>query len=478
MTTHITIRGAAEHNLRDIDVDMPRNRLTAVTGISGSGKSSLAHDVVYREGQRRFIESLSPYARQYLGRIDKPRVEHIEGLSPTISIDQKTISRNPRSTVGTITEILDHLRLLYARLGEPHCPECGEAIQSRSVDQIVDAAFLEWPGEEVLIAAPIVLDRKGEYRKELDELRAQGFVRARIDGELRRLDEEIELARYERHTVEVVYDRVRLSLEKRSRFSEAVEKALALGDGLVNLVVGGDDHLSSCRFACPRCDVSLPELEPRLFSFNSPHGACLRCEGLGQGRTVDLALLVPDPGLSLREGALAITGQRGDLLFCDVDLTQLEGFAAGLDFDLDTPWRRIPRGFRDWLILGAGRDGKRAPALRKPQRRGAPRARRGGRPRKRSRKTPTDFPGVIPILEAVYRETRNPWLEQNLIRGDCPECGGSRLRPEARAVLFRERSIAELCRFTVEEGRAFFDALAPRPREQQIGAPIFREIGA
>ena len=282
MSDYIVVRGAAEHNLKSVDVQIPRLRLSVVTGLSGSGKSSLAYDVIYREGQRRFVESLSSYARQYMGRLDKPRVEHIEGLSPTISIDQKTISRNPRSTVGTVTEILDHLRLLFARLGTPHCPNCSAEIASRTVDQIVDSAYLEWPGREVMIAAPMILDRKGEYRKEIDELREQGFVRVRIDGEVRRLDEEIALARYERHTIEVLYDRVRLDPARRARVAESVERSLEIADGLVNLVVDEENHLRSSRFACPACEISVPELEPRLFSFNSPHGACPDCEGLGR----------------------------------------------------------------------------------------------------------------------------------------------------------------------------------------------------
>ncbi len=370
MKRRILIRGASEHNLKGIDLEIPHQRLTVVTGVSGSGKSSLAFDVICQEGQRRFVESLSAYARQYLGKLDKPRVEHIEGLSPTISIDQKTISRNPRSTVGTVTEILDYLRLLFARLGVPHCPRCGARIQSRTVEQIVNAALEEWPGEEILITAPIILDRKGEYRRELAELRTQGFVRVRVDGVVRRLDEPIALARYERHTIEVVYDRLRLEPDRRSRIAEAVEKALELGNGLVVLVLGGESHLRSSLFACPRCNVDLPELEPRLFSFNSPHGACRDCGGLG--------------------------------------------FTAH------------GSGGRAAAENGAGGE------------HGAPSSVEGRA---------------------------------------CAACEGTRLRPEARAVLFRSLDITALSAFTVDQAAEFFGALALDSHERPVAQPIVREVG-
>ncbi|MEM7260894.1 MAG: excinuclease ABC subunit UvrA [Planctomycetota bacterium] len=470
MSDHIVIRGAAEHNLRDVDVDIPRNCLVVVTGLSGSGKSSLAYDVVYREGQRRFVESLSAYARQYLGRLDKPKVEHIEGLSPTISIDQKTISRNPRSTVGTITEILDHLRLLFARLGQPHCPECGDEIQSRTVDQIVDAAYLEWSGTDVLVAAPIVLDRKGEYRKELADLRDQGFVRVRIDGEIRRLDEEITLARYERHTIEVVYDRVKLEPSRRSRFSESVEKALDVGNGLVDLVVDGESHLRSSKFACPKCDVNVPELEPRLFSFNSPHGACPRCDGLGRARTVDVDRLVPDPALSLNDGAIATTNKKGVMQWTQLSLDDLEALGDEYEFDLDTPWEELGDPAQQAILFGTARRTAKV---------GAPAERRGRwrkKPKKRKRKKDEAFPGVVLRMEEAYRKSASASLEKWLRYGECPECEGSRLRAEPRSVLFRDRGIDLYSKATVDEAKTLFAELELSEIEAPVGRPVVREI--
>ncbi|MEM7166862.1 MAG: excinuclease ABC subunit UvrA [Planctomycetota bacterium] len=433
----IVVRGAAEHNLRGFDVEIPRNRLTVVTGLSGSGKSSLAYDIIYREGQRRFVESLSAYARQYLGKLDKPRVEHIEGLSPTISIDQKTISRNPRSTVGTITEILDHLRLLYSRLGTPHCPECGDPITSRTVDQIVDVAYRDWPGQEVLVCAPIILDRKGEYRKELSELREQGFVRARVDGTVHRLDEEIELARYERHTIEVVYDRIRLDPERRPRFTESVEKALALADGLVDLVVNDEQHLLSARFACASCGNSVPELEPRLFSFNS-HGACTACNGLGRGYAVAEESLVPDPELSLSEDAIC-TFHEGVCEETGLALDELEE----LGFDTEIPWRKIRKATRNKLLFGDKKG---------------------------------TFRGLAPqLIEAATwsgARSQPSWL----VTERCGVCDGSRLGRPARAVLFRNRNIAEVTAATVGEAEQFFESLQLDGNEALVGAPIVTEV--
>lgn len=441
--THVIVRGAAEHNLKNIDVEFPRNSLTVVTGLSGSGKSSFAHDIVYREGQRRFVETLSAYARQYMGKMDRPRVEHIEGLSPTISIDQKTISRNPRSTVGTITEVLDHLRLLFARLGVPHCPSCERPIASRTVDQIVDAAFLDWLGKDVLVCAPIIRERKGEYRKELEELRAQGFVRARVDGELRRLDENIQLARYERHTIEVVYDRIRLEPERRSRVSESVEKALELTNGVVNLVVDDVEHVMSSRFACAHCGISVPELEPRLFSFNSPQGSCPRCLGLGRVESVDLDTLIPDPRLSLKQGAIASTNKRGAIQWANTKLRELNAILGRHDVGLETPWEKIPEAARRSILHGDDE---------------------------------TAFPGVVRRIDAAYAD--DPEGPAGELRGmvACVECDGTRLRPEARCVRFREWTLPALSSLTVEAALSQLTRLELAGRDAVIGEPIVKEI--
>ncbi|MGE3165351.1 MAG: excinuclease ABC subunit UvrA [Planctomycetota bacterium] len=444
--THVVVRGAAEHNLKTIDVEFPRNSLTVVTGLSGSGKSSFAYDIVYREGQRRFVETLSSYARQYMGKLDRPRVEHIEGLSPTISIDQKTISRNPRSTVGTITEILDHLRLLFARLGVPHCPTCDRPIASRTVDQIVDSAFLDWPDQEVLVCAPIVRARKGEYRKELEDLRTQGFVRVRVDGVVRRLDEDIRLARYERHTIEVVYDRIRCTADRRSRFSESVEKALALGDGVVDLVVDDNEHVISSRFACVHCGISVPELEPRLFSFNSPQGSCPGCLGLGKVESVDLAALVPNGGLSLRQGAFAST-KRGKIELANLKLTELAPLLRRHEADLDTPWDELPLVARRELLHGIEAT---------DQARG--------------------FVGIVPRLEAAHGAAPDGPVAPLWGTAECAQCEGTRLRPEARAVRFREWTLPKLAALTVAEALRQLEGLDLRGRESVIGQPIIQEV--
>ena len=303
----LVVSGAREHNLKDVTVAMPRNALVVITGLSGSGKSSLAFDTIYAEGQRRYVESLSAYARQFLGQMDKPDVDSIEGLSPAISIDQKTTSRNPRSTVGTVTEIYDYLRLLWARIGHPHCPRCGRAIAGQSAEQIIDQVMDLDDGTRFMVLAPIVRGRKGEYGRQLEELRAEGFTRVKIDGELRRLDEEIRLDKKYRHDISVVVDRLVMKPELRKRLADSIETAVALADGIVEVELVNSDELRtySEKFACLECGISMPELEPRLFSFNAPHGACPRCTGLGSQMEIDPELVVPDPSLSIGEGAIA-----------------------------------------------------------------------------------------------------------------------------------------------------------------------------
>ncbi|MGE4632787.1 MAG: excinuclease ABC subunit UvrA, partial [Planctomycetota bacterium] len=443
----LVVRGACENNLRSLNVEIPRERFVVVTGISGSGKSTLAHQIICREGQRRFVESLSAYARQFLGRLDRPKVETVEGLSPTISIDQKTISRNPRSTVGTITEILDMLRLLYSRLGIPHCPSCGELVEGRSRDQIVTHAWDHHRGSEVLICAPIVLERKGEYRKEIEQLREQGFARVRIDGEVIRLSEEIALARYERHTIEVVLDRLKLVEGKRGRFAESVEKALSISDGLVNIVVGDASRIFSSRFGCLSCSISFPEMEPRLFSFNSPQGACSRCDGLGKRRSPCEKTLLKDPSLSIEEGALVLRRQGKVIRSISVLWSELEALARAERIALDRPWKKLSLRAKKLLL-----EGSKAVSAR------------------------TQWSGFIEMMETAYDLEGGRELERHMPWTVCRSCQGSRLQPVSLAVQYRGLGIHQICAFTVTEAREFFSGLELDAKEARIGQSLFPEI--
>ncbi|MHC4576526.1 MAG: excinuclease ABC subunit UvrA, partial [Planctomycetota bacterium] len=344
----IVVRGAREHNLKGIDLEIPRGTFTTITGVSGSGKSSLAFDTIYREGQRRFLESLSSYARQFLGGIDRPKVEHVEGLSPAVSIDQKTVSRNPRSTVGTITEIYDYLRLLYARLGTPGCPECGRPVSAQTPERIVERLLEDFAGARAILLAPIVRDRKGEYRKELDGLLRDGFVRARIDGEIVQLTPGLRLERYRRHTIEAVMDRLVVKPEARGRIADGVERALEKGGGFMNLLVGEQVHAFSRYLHCLACRVDLPELEPRLFSFNSPRGACPACGGLGRRRAVDVRKVVVEPTKTIREGALGVMTRTRYLTYTRVRVDELADLVP-----VDRPWRELSEEQQRLVLYGA-----------------------------------------------------------------------------------------------------------------------------
>src|SRR5690242_17926809 len=357
----IVIRGAREHNLKDVTVSLPRDRLVVITGLSGSGKSSLAFDTLYAEGQRRYVESLSAYARQFLGRMDKPDVDHIDGLSPAISIDQKSASRNPRSTVGTITEIYDYMRLLYARAGRPHCPNCGREIQQQTVQEIVDAVQAIPEGSRIMILAPIIKDRKGEHQKVLEDLRKAGYVRARIDGEVSDLDSVIELEKYKMHTIEAVVDRLVIHSPEseageidpdRTRLADSVGTALKLGKGLVMIsIIGGDEYVFSEHFACPNCGISMGAIEPRTFSFNSPHGACPVCTGLGLQMEPDPDLIIPDKNLSIVEGGVAPWAksfQSGDSWMLEV----LEAVAQQFGFSVETPLSKLSEEQMNVLLYG------------------------------------------------------------------------------------------------------------------------------
>ena len=462
----VTVRGAREHNLKGVDLSIPRDALVTFTGVSGSGKSSLAYSTIYQEGQRRFLESLSSYARQFLGRMEKPKVDAVEGLSPTVSIDQKSVGHSPRSTVGTLTEIADFLRLLWSRLGAPACPVCGASIEAWSVDRIVDAIAAGAAGHRLLVLAPVVRERKGEYRQELAQWRASGFVRARIDGDVRRLDEDIELHRYKYHTIELVIDRLRVDAESRSRLAEAVEQAVSLGGGTVSIRDddADRDELFSTARACPEGHGALPEIEPRLFSFNSPVGACAACDGLGEVHTFDPELLVADRDRSIRDGALFGFNQDGRLVYGRLGLEHLEQVAKASGFDLDTPWKKLKKTAQRTVLFGSG------------SKRFDFRWRKEGRNYKTEGRERRGWPGVIPHLESVHRKATARHLDRYRRGQPCPECEGTRLNAAARAVTFESRSLPEVLALPVAAAREWFDALELTGNREAIGREILREI--
>ncbi len=463
----LVVRGAREHNLKNIDVEIPRDKLTVITGLSGSGKSSLAFDTIYAEGQRRYVESLSAYARQFLGMMEKPDVDAIEGLSPAISIEQKTAGRNPRSTVGTVTEVYDYLRLLWARVGTPHCPHCGRPVQRQSATQIVDRV-LDWPeGTRVEVLAPVVRGRKGEFRELFEEMRKKGFVRARVDGEVVELERPPALARRQNHDISILVDRLVVRAEDRTRLADSIETALRTAEGVVEVDVhpspGADPerHLFSEHYACPDCGVSIPELEPRQFSFNSPYGACAACGGLGTRKEPNPELVLADSSLSVLEGVVLPWGvPRGHLRG-----TILEGLAAALGFDLNTPWRDLPPHARDILLNGVGgrnggKDGNGAlPAAAKK----------------------VKWAGILADISQRYRDASSDsireTLEEYMSTLPCNVCGGARLRPESLAVTLAGRSIGEVVAMPVGEAHAFFTGLGREARlPADIAGPILKEV--
>jgi len=458
----LVIHGAREHNLKDIDVRLPRYRLVTITGLSGSGKSSLAFDTIYAEGQRRYVESLSAYARQFLQMMEKPDVDSIEGLSPAISIDQKTTSRNPRSTVGTVTEIYDYLRLLYARVGRPHCPVCGRPIAGQSIEAIVDQVLRLPEGTKFTVNAPVVRDRKGEYKDVFEELRADGFTRVKVDGEIRMLEDEIVLDKKFKHTIEVVVDRLIMKPDLRTRLAQSIETAISLADGLVVIdVQDGKELTFSEKFACPEHGVGLPELQPRIFSFNSPHGACPRCTGLGAQQEIDPDLLVPDPTLSIGEGALVPWSTGGSSFYEAV----IQGIADKWEIDLDKPWQDLTAEEQDLFLYGT--DGERV-YIRYRNRMG------------RKRSYMLAFEGIVKNLERRYRETdsaqQRERIEEYMSFRPCPECGGARLKPEVLAVTVGEKNIHEFSKMSVTRAIEFLDSLELTETEQLIGERIIKEI--
>ncbi|HEX6763280.1 MAG TPA: excinuclease ABC subunit UvrA [Gaiellaceae bacterium] len=459
----LVVHGAREHNLKDITVRLPRNALICITGLSGSGKSSLAFDTIYAEGQRRYVESLSAYARQFLQMMEKPDVDSIDGLSPAISIDQKTTSRNPRSTVGTVTEIYDYLRLLYARVGRPHCPICGRPIAGQSIDSIVEQILALPAGTRFTVNAPVVRDRKGEYRDLFEELRNEGFSRIKVDGEQHLLDEPPTLDKKFKHTIEVVVDRLVLKEDLRTRLTQSVETAVALAEGLVSidLVDTNETRTYSEKFACPEHGVSLPELQPRVFSFNSPHGACPRCTGLGAQQEIDPDLLVPDPTLSIDDGALVPWAVGGSGFYEAV----IQAIADRYEIPTDVPWQELTNEQQEWFLSGT--DGDKVYVQY--------RNRMG-----RRRSYTIAFEGIVSSLERRYRETdsssQRERIEEYMSFRPCPVCKGARLKPEVLAVTVGGKNIHEFTRQSVSRALEFLTGLELTETEELIGHRVVKEI--
>ncbi|MEI8105656.1 MAG: excinuclease ABC subunit UvrA [Actinomycetes bacterium] len=462
-TDELVVHGAREHNLKDITVRLPRNALICITGLSGSGKSSLAFDTIYAEGQRRYVESLSAYARQFLQMMEKPDVDSIEGLSPAISIDQKTTSRNPRSTVGTVTEIYDYLRLLYARVGRPHCPVCGRTIAGQSIDSIVEQILVLPVGTKFTVNAPVVRDRKGEFRELFEELRNEGFTRIKVDGEQHTLEEPPALDKKFKHDAEVIVDRLVMKEDMRQRLSQSVETAIALAEGLVtvDLIDTGESRTYSERFACPEHGVSLPELQPRIFSFNSPHGACPRCTGLGSQQEIDPDLLVPDPDRTISEGAL-VPWAVGNASFYE---SVIQAIAERYEIDVDKPWHNLTEEEQGYFLHGTGTEKVYVTY----------RNRMG-----RKRSYMIAFEGIAASLERRYKETdssnQRERIEEYMSFRPCPACKGARLKPEVLAVTVGERNIHEFTNLSVEGALRFLDGIELTITEELIGVRIVKEI--
>ncbi len=465
MQENIIIKGARENNLKNIDVVIPRDRLTVVTGLSGSGKSSLAFDTIYAEGQRRYVESLSSYARMFLGQMDKPDVDSIEGLSPAISIDQKTTSRNPRSTVGTVTEIYDYLRLLYARIGIPHCPNCGREIQQQTVDQMVDRLMQFPEGTRMSLLAPVIRGKKGEHRKILEDAKRSGYVRARVDGLVYDLAEDIPLEKNKKHTIEVIVDRIAVKDSIRRRLTDSAETALNLSGGLLTaeLADTGEELSFSQNYACPDCGISLEEITPRLFSFNNPHGACPTCSGLGVQMLIDPDLIMPNRKLSIENGGLNASGW-GNVRSDGISKMYFDALAKRYHFKLSDPIETLSDEAVDAILYGTRGE---ALSLRYERADGHGMIRR-------------EFEGIVPNLERRYRETQSPAMraeiEACMSETPCPACGGQRLKKTALAVTVGGKNIAELTELSVTKAAEFFDEITLSPKEQIIATQIVKEI--
>jgi len=457
----IFIKGAREHNLKNIDVEIPRDKFVVITGLSGSGKSSLAFDTIYAEGQRRYVESLNAYARQFLGLMEKPDVDYIEGLSPAISIEQKSTSRNPRSTVGTVTEIYDYFRLLFARIGTPHCPECGRVVERQTVQQIVDMV-LDWSeGTKILILAPVIRGRKGEYKELFSQFRKDGFVRVRVDGETYQLEDEIPLDKNKKHDLELVVDRLVIGPDMQKRLTDSVELALKQASGLlyVHNMDAGEDVLFSEQFACAHCNLSFEEPAPRTFSFNSPFGACPNCDGLGLLTEIDPGLIVPNENLSINQGAIAILNNRREGWLFDL----IGSLAVELNFKLSTPWKDIPVDIRHTILYGLGEKKIRFKYRRENA----------------NLEWDSKYEGVINNLLRRYKQTSSNhvrrWIEGYMNTLECTECNGSRLKPEALAVTINNKNIAQLTDLSIKEAVVFFKNIDLTNQQQQIAHQILKE---
>lgn len=464
MDKYIRIRGARQHNLKNINLDIPRDKMVVITGLSGSGKSSLAFDTIYAEGQRRYMESLSSYARQFLGQMDKPDVDYIEGLSPAISIDQKTTSRNPRSTVGTVTEIYDYLRLLFARVGHPHCPKCGKPVNQQSLDQMLDQLLALPERTKLLIMAQAVRGKKGEHKKLLEHIRKEGYTRLRIDGEIRDAGEEIQLEKNKKHTIEVVIDRLIIRPEIRPRMAESMEVALKMGQGVAYVqIVDGEQLMFSQNFACEDCGISLPEITPRMFSFNSPFGACPVCSGLGSQMEMDLELVLPDKAKSLAEGAIApmSTNVKGYYM------RQMDTLVQKYGCTLDTPWQEMPAKLQQKLLYGTGEE---ILEFGYENMFGQYKIHR------------IPFEGVMNILNRRYRESESDTMreeyENYMSVNLCPECHGARLKPEVLAVTIGGKNIQQVTDMPVAQCQEFFQQVEFSDRERTIGQQVLKEINA
>ena len=461
--SEIRVKGAREHNLKNVSLRIPRDKLIVFTGLSGSGKSSLAFDTLYAEGQRRYMESLSSYARQFLGMMEKPDVDSIDGLSPAISIDQKTTSKNPRSTVGTVTEIYDYLRLLYARIGLPHCPVCGNPIRQQTLDEIVDSILTLPEGTRIQLLAPIVRGRKGEYVKEFENARRAGFVRARVDGEQVDLADEIKLDKQKKHTIEIVVDRLVVKPDVRGRLSDSVETAVGLADGLLTVdVVGGEELKFSQNYACPEHGVSIEELTPRMFSFNNPFGACPTCTGLGMQYAIDPDLVLPDRSLSINEGAIRATGW--SVKDGTIARMYFTGLAAHYGFSLDTPIKDLPKKIVDIILYGNGKERFKVTRIGEYG----------------HGEYSATFEGVIPNLQRRYEQTTSDWakreLEVYMREIPCPTCGGKRLKPESLSVTVGDKNIVELTQLSVTDALAFLDTLKLSERDKLIAGRVLKEV--
>ncbi len=464
MSKDIVIKGAREHNLKNIDVTVPRDKLVVFTGLSGSGKSSLAFDTVYAEGQRRYVESLSSYARQFLGQMEKPDVDYIEGLSPAISIDQKTTSKNPRSTVGTVTEIYDYLRLLYARIGIPHCTVCGREITQQTVDQIVDKVLALGNGKRIQVMSPVVRGKKGEFVKELDDIRKGGFVRVRVDGSVYDLSEEIKLEKNKKHSIEVIVDRLVIKEEIEGRLADSIETSTKLSDGTVLIdVVGESEMLFSLNYACPEHGTSIEELSPRMFSFNNPYGACKTCSGLGTFKEVDPELIIPNKKISINQGAIHASGwnvAEGGA----IAKMYMEALAQEYGFSLDMPVEMLPKKVIDIILYGT--KGKKIKMKRTTD--------------YGTGEYKNEFEGVIPNLKRRYSQTNSEWaradIETVMVSAECPDCHGARLSAESLAVTVGGINIDEFCRKSINEEIEFLDNLQLTEKQQMIGNLIIKEI--